>query len=394
MRDVLCGEVRAYLDSARSGHPDAPDPDVWKALESHGAVSGSPGAPQLTAIGEHVLSELNVIGYRADAQSLTAVSEGMGRLLTELDSVAKTAEYFLAELGPVAPVDALPLLRPVAIGLANRRETPEQLAEEFRNVWGSVEVMGGDPRDRLLAAELLNAAEARIDRIYAPIMNTVQRIRESQGERGSAVTAGTLLLLTAPADGRPRLDAFHRLRSAIPNDEAAAMLTGVNADTGIVLSLAEGFRQGLGATSSSDATLAASYLATVRADPAQDIARTREIGAALAARFPQPLTPAAMLAVRTSLAAHEIAHWVAKATEIARVRKLAPTESELSALGLGLVCGLPASAFDFAAGAVADAGSPESRVRLLASTVALHAWVYRPLIAAGSSPAPGAVSAN
>lgn len=394
MRDVLCGEVRAYLDSVRSGHPVAPDPDVWAALASHGAIAGTPEAPQLTAIGDHVLAELNVIGYRADTQSLNAVSEGMGRLLSEIDGVAKTAEYFLAELGPVAPVEALPLLRPVAVGLANRRGTPEELAGQFRNIWGSVEVMGGTPSDRLLAAELLNAAEARIDRVYAPIMNTVQRIRESRGEGGSAVTAGTLLLLTAPSDGRPRLDAFARLRSSIPNDEAAAMLAAVNADTGIALSLTEGFRQGLGTAASADATYAASYLAAVRADPAQDIPRTREIGTALADRFPQPLTPAAMLAVRSGLAASELAHWVAKATEIARLRKLAPTDSELSALGLGLVCGLPTSAFDFASGATADAATPESRARLIATTVALHAWVYRPIIAAGTNPAPGAVAAS
>ncbi|HKV90790.1 MAG TPA: hypothetical protein VJQ43_06315, partial [Thermoplasmata archaeon] len=161
---MTSGAVRTYLSSLASGRPDSrAPPEVWESLVRNGAVEGSPDSPTLTDVGRHVLSELEVRASRTDPLPLDSVAQQLNRVGADLENVAKSASYFLAELGPVVPIEALPLLRMVAVGLANRRETPEEIAEAFRNIWGSVEVMGGDARDRLLAAELLDAEGASIE---------------------------------------------------------------------------------------------------------------------------------------------------------------------------------------------------------------------------------------
>ncbi|MCI4367728.1 MAG: hypothetical protein L3K08_08250, partial [Thermoplasmata archaeon] len=178
MSSPTCGEVRSYLASLDgTGGSSSPAPGVWEALSAHGAVGGSPSAPTLTPVGRHVLGELKVRAYRADQLPLDRIAADLTRVIQEFDDVAKTAEYFLADLGPVVPPAALPLLRPVAVGLANQRETPEDLAREFQRFWGGVEVMGGDAKDRLLAAELLTAASADMEHLYSPIMNSAEAIR-------------------------------------------------------------------------------------------------------------------------------------------------------------------------------------------------------------------------
>src|SRR5579863_3321069 len=189
---VTSRRVRAALRSVAAGPAVSVEPDVFEALHQKGALVGTRDRPEITDVGRHVLVELDARAGRVDALSLDRVAEELAAVVAELDQVAKTAEYFLAELGPVAPREALPFLKPVAVGLANRRGTPEELAEEFRHVWGGVEVMGGDAGDRLLAAELLSAASAPLDRIYAPVMSTALRIRETPGATSPA-TAAVLL---------------------------------------------------------------------------------------------------------------------------------------------------------------------------------------------------------
>ncbi|MCI4351704.1 MAG: hypothetical protein L3K15_09380 [Thermoplasmata archaeon] len=395
MRDVSCGEVRTYLEALASGGHPTPDPDVWASLLTNTAVTGSPTQPELTPVGRHVIEELAVIGYRVDPLPLNQVSERLGRLLSDLDGVAKTAEYFLAELGPVAPTEALPLLRPVAIDLANRRETPEELAKEFRNAWGSVEVLGGDPRDRLLAAQLLHDSDVAVGTVYAPMMNTINRVREIAGPSSPAVSVAALLHLAPAPGGSPSLDSFVRWRNATKvSDEAAALLASMFPDLEAALARREALRRLLDpAGKSADAMFAASVLTAVRAQPEDKGPRTLALAAALGTRFAHPLTPAALLSLRSTLEPPELVHWVDLASNYAKARKLAPTTAELNALGLALVFGLPRAHLEFDP-AMAATAPTMSRVEKLAGTVAFTAWIYRPLAspkpAGQPQPAPAA----
>jgi hypothetical protein len=377
--------VHSYLAGLAAGSPSPPDPDVWQSMVSHGAVTGPSSRPELTPVGQHVLDELSILGYRTGGLSLTMVSERLGRLLSDMDGVAKTAEYFLAELGPVAPAEALPLLRPVAIDLANRREPPEDLAVEFRNTWGSVEVLGGDPRDRLVAGQLLHDSEVAVEKVYAPLMNTINRVREIAGPNSSASTIATLLHLIPTAGSPPALEAFVTWRNATrASDEAAALLAGVFPEVGPALARREAVRQLLDPSGkSSDAMLAASLLTAVRPNPEEKAARCLELGRALGSRFAQPLTPASLLALRSTLEPVELVHWVDSAAAYAKARQLAPTAAELNALGLALVFGVPRDHLEFDP-AMAATAPVVSRAERMAATVALTAWIYRPL----TSPAP------
>ncbi len=392
MAGVLCGRVRSLLADAVAGRPLPEGDDVWTTLVEHGAVQGTPREPQVTPVGRHVLSELEVRAYRTDALPLDTVASQLTRVISDLDVVAKTAEYFLGNLGPVAPAEALPLLRPVAVGLANRRGTPEELAEEFRNVWGSVEVMGGDSRDRLLAAELLNASRAPMDTLYAPLMSTTQRIRERFGPAGAAVAPAALLHLHPGPSGDPAFEAFVALRASGLSAEEAGLLAGLLPSAAETIARRQPYLaalQSLGVSAESS-RVPASYLTALGADASRHAGRIRELGLLLRGRLPDPTSAATFLSSLDWLEPAELMNWVDKATEIARVRRLAPTDPELLTLGIALVHGLPASEFIDGNGRPAE----PNPLRVSAGLLGIHAWIYRPLLArsresaAGPAPAP------
>lgn len=388
MLSVSCGDVRTYLSGVVGGSAPAPAPGVWDELVRNGAVAGSPAQPAITPVGQHVLTELEIRAYRVDPLPLERFADQLAKTLTDLDTVAKTAEYFLADLGPVTPPDAVPLLRPIAVGLANRRETPEELAREFRNAWGSVEVMGGDAQDRLLAAALAYASSVPMESLFSPMMATTIRLRERIGASAPAVSASALLHLGVGLDVPPPLDAFFAIRPQAGTDLAAALLATDTSGPEAALARRNGFIAALApdpASPSRDALLASTFLMTLGASTPVTVERVRALAAALGPRFTQPLVPAAVLAERTQLEGGELIDWVDKATEIAKARQLAPTPAELSALGLGLVHGLPDSIFEVGGGAE----SSRNGLNLsLPALVALNAWVYRPLIATTRPPVP------
>lgn len=391
MADPPCRDVRAYMSAlASAASPGAPPAGVWEALSLHGAVEGSPDRPTLTAVGRHVLGELEVRADRTDPLPLSTVAQMLSRLLVEFDEVAKTAEYFLTDLGPVTPPEAVPLLRPVALGLANRRESPEDLAEEFRNVWGGVEVMGGGARDRLLAAELLNASSADMGKVYAPIMSTTEKIRAKAGPKVSAVTAAAILHLTAGMDAAVPLETFLELRPKSGSDEAAALLAALATDPGSALHRRDTLLEALGANPGSvDARHAATYLAAIGAE-GEAVTRTRALASALAPRLTEPLTAASLLSGHGRLSARESLDWVDKATEILSGRQLAPNRPELVALAVALVHGLPDS--EFAAPSAAG-NRPAPAPASLPALTAIHAWMYRPLVGVPGPVAPSAAPA-
>lgn len=389
MAPLSCGEVRAALAGIGAGTGGPVPAGVWSTLLARGAVVGDPSAPRLTPVGRHVLAELTARRGRADPLSLDDLAGELARVVSDLDERAKTAEYFLAELGPVTPPEALPLLRPVAVLLANLHRGPSELAEGFRNVWGSVEVMGGDPRDRLLAAGLLYALGAEIDRIYSPLMATTNTVRARAGPAVPAVTVATILHLNPLPDGAPAVEPYLELRKGLLTEEGAAMAATLGRPPGEYL----GRRQQLLAQLSPgpdpplDARVAAGYLSVTAVSPGPDLARVAGLRDGLMARFPQPITPAAILAGIDWLEVPELLNWFEKAAEIARARKLAPTPPELSTLALALVLGLRPT--DLAG--IRDVRAP-ARVEELGRLVALASWVYGPLLGASRRPA-GAVVA-
>lgn len=384
MTPASSGDVRRFLAALASGSAPAVDPALWESLVGHGAVSGSQGAPSITPVGRHVLSELEVRAYRTDALSLDLVAGQLTRVLGDLDGVAHTAEYFLAELGPVTPPEALPLLRPISIELANRRETPEELAEEFRNIWGATEVMGGNPRDRLLAAALLQAGGANMEKVYAPMMTTSIAVRDAAGPRSPAVTIAALLHLNPRADGSVALNEYLALRKIARTEEGAAILAATGQDaTSLTARRATLLSQlAQGGAPTGDDQVAAGYLAVCGADPARHLPRLQTLRGLLQRRFPSPEVAGALLAVADWLEPAELVNWLDKAQEIAQRRRLAPTPRELSALGLALVLGLPPSEF------VADGARTVRPLVRLANLVAVTAWVYGELIPSTTSGAP------
>lgn len=384
MSPASSGEVRRFLAALASGTAPSVDPSLWESLVGHGAVSGSQGAPSITPVGRHVLSELEVRAYRTDALPLETVAGQLTRVLGDLDGVAHTAEYFLAELGPVTPPEALPLLRPISIELANRRETPEELAEEFRNIWGATEVMGGNPRDRLLAAALLQAGGANMEKVYAPMMTTSIAVRDAAGPRSPAVTIAALLHLNPRADGSVALDAYLALRKIARTEEGAAILAATGQDPASLTARRAALLSQLaqGGTPTGDDQVAAGYLAVCGADPARHLPRLSTLRGLLQRRFPSPEVAGALLAVADWLEPAELVNWLDKAQEIAQRRRLAPTPRELSALGLALVLGLPPSEF------IAEGAATVRPLVRLANLVAVTAWVYGELIPTTSPGTP------
>lgn len=371
---VTAKVVRDYLSAVSAGTAPSTDSVLFEDLRRRGALSGTADHPALTAVGQHVLNELKIRAYRLDAMGLDAVSEELGATLSDLDGVARVVTYFLSELGPIIPPEAVPYTRISAAGLANRRTDPEELAELFRNVWGMVEVMESDGRDRLLAAELLARSPVPVSRMYAPIMHTMEMlIQGSPAPRTPAGTAAILHLFPSPTP-EAKIAEYRRWRGSVGSDEAAALLAGAvpfeqASRLEKITAALSGGKAALG-----DAAHAAACLLILHPEPETAATRTAELGARFQGRLPTPLTAAALLVTRHTLSTDEMADWVEKAVGIASTRRLAPTPPELFAMGIGLVHGVAPDRFQGVP--VVATAVPESGSAIL-GLVALHAWIYR-----------------
>lgn len=379
-----CRKVRTYLESVVGGNAAAPDPQLWRELTSRGVVDGDPVHPRITPTGKHTLRELQVRAYRVDPLPVSAVEAELVRTLEEFDGVARSTEYFLSELGPITPNEALPLLRPLAVGLANRRAAPEDVAEAFRQIWGMVEVLGGSSIDRLLAAEIICAFPGSLDKTYARVVNLADRLRDRLGVHGAVNASAAILAVGSSDDSVSPLDLFYSIRSQVPTDEGAALLaTDTSRARERLESRKEHRAQWKGvARDNLDAECAATFLALSDVPANVTRANVSELASELTRHFgARPLVPSAILASRSTLASGELSDWLAKAVVVLRERKLAPNEAELSALALALVHGLhPESFLTEESWETRSAEALRAPPADLPTLVALHAWVYRPLV--------------
>ncbi len=374
MPEVTCGDARAVLEAVSAGRP-VPASDAWKVLFERRAIAGAPDAASLTDIGRHVLGELALRAYRCDGWPLDRLAEHEALVLGDLDATAHAAEYFLSDLGPVVPDTALPFLRVVSTGLANRRESPEELAERFRNVWGMLEVMQGDPRDRLLAVELLMASGASMSQIYSPMVVTVEALRAAGAVR--AVGAAAVLHLEGPGASSDPVARWKAARQMVPSDEAAALLATV-LDQPAQKAAFDAFRARFDREADIGGKISAAiYLASQGDRPDGLVDRVLETARRLKGRNLRPLLTAALLASEHPLAAGELIDWVDKASDLAARRQLAVDPAELHALGIALVEGLPRTLFSTEG---APAGPPPGPLGEASTLLAMHAWIYRPIL--------------
>jgi hypothetical protein len=347
-------------------------PALWESLAPRNVLAGTRDHPEMTTVGEQVLHELQVRAYRTDPRPIDAVAAEIGATVATLAGIADNAEYFVAELGPVPPVDVLPYLRVVAVSLACRPESPEDLVEEFKNAWGSMEVLGGTDADRLLAAELISASGVGQESFYAPLTQTVDRLR-SAGCRTPLATAA-LLQLHPQMTSVLRVDPWVVARRKVGADEEAAMLATAF-DLPEALRRWEAWKSALEG-SETDRRRSAAYL-TLEGEPTPTrISRIRETATLLKGMFDSPTLAAALATSHLAFAPTEVHDWLMKGVQVAASRQLAPTRAELAVLGLAMLRGLR---LEGAASEVTGGGS-EVRVRSeigLPAHVALHAWLYR-----------------
>lgn len=331
----------------------------------------------ITAVGRQVLRELELRGYRCDGLPLDTVASEIERAVTGLATMADTATYFLAELGPVPPVETVPLLRIVAAHLAVRHESPEELVEEFKNGWGGTEVMGGSAADRLLAAELVTASDVPQAELYSSMMTTVGRLTDV-GAASPVATATILHLFPAPTATAP-LDRWTRARERLGHDEGAALLAGPS-DLEATIARWEGNVAALGGAGA-DAELAGLYLtAGTLADRAL-AAAVRDAAPRFEGAFARPMLAAAVALGHLGLPAEESHDWLEKSVAQATARHLAPTAAELSVLGLAFLQGLDPGTFHRPV-SVAAAPVGQAPGAALVARTALHAWMYRDLVRA------------
>ena len=373
---VSAGQVREFLAQlSAGGSPPAPAP-LWDALSSQGAISGTADRPELTAVGRQVLRELEVRAYRLDHETLDRASEEVGNGIAALAAMSETAEYFLSELGPVPPVEVVPLMRLAAAHLAVRHESPEDLVAEFTNGWGEAEVLGGSPADRLHAAEILTGSDVPQGEIYASMMVTGDALREAGC--AAPVATAAILHLFPETQHDPPLERWTAVRKGVPSDEGAALLAGFP-DLDATLGRWQGYLTAIGGTNGPDENRTAIYLTAVRGsvDPTL-VAAIRAAAPMFAPSFASPLLAAAVALSHLGLSPEETYDWHQKAVQQARGHQLAPDGPELEALGLALLEGLDTGSF---AGRPSTGGSAisEAAEGVLART-AVHAWIYRHLV--------------
>lgn len=371
---LTCAQTLDLLTAASAGRAVA-DTSSFEELRRRQAVGGSPAQPQVTPIGQHVLQELRLRSYRCATWPVDTLSEELSKVLREIETIARNAQYFLSDLGPITPAEALPYLRIVSVGLANRRETPEEVAERFRNVWGMVEVMGSDARDRLLAAELLTGARVPMDSLYTPMVTVAEELKALGANR--PVAAAALLQMGNPAPPpKQALADWKGARQSVPTDEAAALLARVRTDASAGRTF-DSARAAFESAGGLGGKISASvYLAAVGADAATTAPRATEVAKILPKTLRRPLLGGALLAAAQPLAPPELLDWLVKASAAAQRCQLASQPPEFDALGIALVEGLPTDTFR----GVPRASHPMSPLGEAATLLALHAWIYRPLL--------------
>jgi hypothetical protein len=381
---ITAGRVRVFLGGLTQDPPGPADAALWEVLSSKGALGGSPDRPQLTDIGRQVLRELSIRAYRADGLSLDQAAQEVGQGISTLAAMSDTAQYFLSELGPLPPVEVVPLMRLAAAHLAVRHESPEDLVEEFKNGWGEAEVLGGPPADRLLAAELLTGSGVPQSEIYSAMTRTSETLRDV-GCSAAVATAAILHLFPEP-NQTPALERWTAIRKSVPSDEGAALLAGLP-HPDATLERWRSYLAALSDTDSPDAQRAAIYLTAIRSSlDTQLIAATRAASSRFAPSIASPLLAAALAVSHLGLSPEESFDWQEKSVAQARAHQLAPDGPELAALGLALLEGLDPASFQgrpVTASAISDAAEG-----VLART-AVHAWIYRHLVRA-----PPAVARN
>jgi hypothetical protein len=207
------------------------------------------------------------------------------------------------------------------------------------------------------------------------MVQTMERVRTKGGQRSSAVTVAAVLHLAAGTGQPPALDSFFAIRADAGGDEAAAMLAATGRPPAEAIAMRDQWVGRLPKLEAVDSRLAATYLACEPATRTDLATRIHSLVPLLAPKFNRPGVAAALLAMSAPIEPAELVNWLEKAGVMTRARKLAPTPSELDALALALVHGLPAAEFVATA---ADAAVYEPST---ASLVALHAWLYRPLVA-------------
>jgi hypothetical protein len=383
MPGVTCQEARQLLRSAASGRSVSGPSPAWTALERLGALAGTPEHPSLTPAGEQGLRELDLRAYRADAWPLDTVLMESQRVAASIEEAARIAALFLNDLGPIVPPESLPYVRVVATGLANRRGEPGELAGQFRQVWGMVEVMGGDARDRLLAAELFQATGASMTEVYAQVVNTSEQLTEW----GAAwpMSSAAVMHIDPHRVPHPPLHGWQEARKTMPSDDMASLLAMVSLEPSGRRRF-EAFRDlfakdpGISGQYSEARRLStALYLAAIGADPAEGIARISKTASLLSSEAGRPLLLAAILthgAALGNLAPEELVEWVHHAAAAANRAQLAATDAEFEALGVAIVEGLPADVF----------ANPPSGGHLpnpfadAVTLLALHAWIYRGIL--------------
>jgi hypothetical protein len=363
---ISCGTAREFLTRLAAGEPVTASPDVWAELSRWKVLGGTEVHPELTDTGRKVLHELTVRAQRVDPRPLEEVSVEIGNGVATLARRGVNAAYFLAELGPVPPVEVVPYLRIVAAGLACRPEPPESLVDEFENAWGSMEVLGKVDTDRLLAAELIAGSGMSQDDLYAPLTSTAERLT-SLGCGEPLSTAVLLELRTKPGTPAALVEAWRIARTQSASDIEAALVAESPDPTGAMRRRDAWIP--LLAGSDTDRRRAATYLATTPNAPSEAYAaRARTVAKGLGAEFPHPALAAAIATSLLPFEPAEVNDWVAKGVEAATASQLAPRRVELDVLGLALVRDLLSPA------PPADAAATEAAA---VARVALHAWIFR-----------------
>ena len=361
--------MRSYLSELASGRSPAPDASVWTALAPQNALIGSLDHPGLTPLGETVLRELTLRAYRTDSLPLDRVARDIGLTVGNLSRMATNAEYFLAEVGPVPPVEVVPELRIIAAALTGRPVAAEDIVSSFKAVWGEVEVLGGDDRDRLFAAGLLAGADFGRLGLYGPFMSTVEDLR-ARGARSPIAAAALLHLHPGPTEVAP-VALWAEARRTTSGDAAAALLAGAGP---AAVAAFDGMRRGLSGEGS-DVEATALLLAAPTTDRSSRLERIRGMVPLLRDRFRFPMTAAAIATADTPFRPEETADWLSKSTAAVTAVGLAPTPGELSILGLALFAGLDPSGL--ASHAPEAPERPRTRPLPTASAAILHAWMYR-----------------
>jgi hypothetical protein len=318
----------------------------------------------LTDLGSVALNDLNVRDYRVADEEFADFSAETNATNSELRSIVDRAASYVSVIRPSVPEigdgesskddvgdpgDAMTrapsLLWSTAIGLAKLQGDTDQIGQRFVLALGGLQGLDATTPNKLVAAEIMTALSTQDVQTLESALRELDKAVRKQGV-AKELSAGVAATMMAGRrfDGTYPLDRFAQFKQVTSSSEAAAILAVMNVPYDGLSAKFEAFRSlfdSWGYMKSEDTEIGSAFLAIGELDAAEVEEKLKYVVEQLKNYLEYPLVAAAILASIAVFEEHEVLDLMEKAVAVLSGVAAGLERSELIALAVRMVHGVP-----------------------------------------------------